>query len=239
MWKISLSPLNRAHGLRVCFGMTTESRSEPIPRRAVLMGGLAALTVPAMATAQPRTLSFEVRRNGRKIGEQSITFDDRDGLSATTQTDLAVALGPVTLYRYRHEASELWRDGRFVNLETRTNDNGKMLRVTARRESAGVRIVQASGAVVQAPEAVLPFTHWNRLIAVSALFNPQDGKLLKERASPGRSSSVSLADGSTRRAEGVVFQGDIYIEDWYDQDGVWTALDGRLKDGSNLAYRRL
>ena len=50
---------------------------------------------------------------------------------------------------------------------------------------------------------------------------------------------MRLADGRTIAAQGVAFSGSAEIEDWYQPDGLWTALRGKLKDGSTLEYRRL
>ena len=193
----------------------------------------------ANAAPQPARLAFIALRNGRKIGEQHMIFDRDDGLTVRTQVEMAVKLGPIQLYSYRHEATERWRDGRFQSLDTQTADNGKALRVSARRESDGVMISPAAGGALQAAKDALPFTHWNREIAKAPLFNPQDGKLLRETVTAAAGASIVFADGSSRRAQGVVFRGDASIEDWYDDDGVWTGLTGRLKDGSTLEYRRL
>jgi len=187
----------------------------------------------------PAQLAFAALRNGRKIGEQHMTFDRGESLIAHTLTEFTVTLGPIALYRYRHEATERWRSDRFEGLETRTRDNGKMLQVSARREDGGITISTAAGAVLRAPKDALPFTHWNRGIAKAPLFNPQDGKVLRVTVAKPVSGSVMLADGSSRRAEGVAFRGDAEIEDWYDGDGAWIGLTGRLKDGSMLEYRRL
>src|SRR6185503_17303971 len=159
-------------------------------------------------------------------------FDRADDLTVRTELDITVKLGPVTLYRYRHEATERWRDGRFRALDTQTADNGKRLKVSARREDGAVIIAPDAGAPVQAGANVLPFTHWNRAIAAAPLFNPQDGKLLREMVAAPAAGSVLLADGSRQPAQGVAFSGDAEIEDWYDGDGVWTGLFGRLKGGS-------
>jgi hypothetical protein len=224
--------------------MQTVSRPDLIQRRAMLAGalsclGMAALAPPARCAVQPRILSFEVLRNGRKIGEQAMSFAGDDDLTVHTQTDMTVTLGPISLFRYRHEATERWQGGRFTSLQTRTDSNGKILQVSARREGGAVHIQPAAGAAIEAADATLPFTHWNRKIAAAPLFNPQDGKLLKERGAPAGAGAVTLADGGLRQAEGVVFKGEASIEDWYDEDAVWTALTGRLKDGSAIDYRRL
>jgi hypothetical protein len=192
-----------------------------------------------MAAAMLERLAFAALRNGHKIGEQHMTFAEGDGLTVRTEVEMTVKLGPLTLYRYRHDATERWRDGRFQGLDTRTMDNGKALQVSARREDDRVTITPAAGGALRAGKDALPFTHWNRAIARAPLFNPQDGKLLRESVAAPVSGSVMLADGTSRAAEGVAFRGDADIEDWYGGDGVWTGLTGRLKDGSLLEYRRL
>jgi len=212
-----------------------------LTRRMVFIGGLLALAPirSALAASEPSKLAFIAVRNGHKIGEQHMTFDRDDGLTVRTEVEMAVKLGPIRIYSYRHEATERWRDGRFQSLETQTNDNGKSLRVSARREKSTVTISPAAGGALQASGDILPFTHWNREIAKAPLFNPQDGKLLRETVTAAAPGFVLLADGSSLKGQGVVFRGDASIEDWYDLDGVWTGLKGRLKDGSTLEYRRL
>ncbi|MGH6957125.1 MAG: DUF6134 family protein, partial [Caulobacteraceae bacterium] len=104
---------------------------------------------------------------------------------------------------------------------------------------SGVAIRPASGEPFVAPANALPFTHWNRAIARAPLFNPQSGKLLRERVAPPARSSVLLASGARIAATRVAFQGDADIDDWYDLSDVWAGLVGRLKDGSTMAYHRL
>ncbi len=214
-------------------------------RRALFLGGLCALALGRAACAELRSpaggrLAFAAFRNGRRIGEQTMTFaPSASGLDVHTLAEFTVKLGPVTLYRYRHEATERWRDGAFASLESRTLANGKAMKVSATRTSGGVMIEPASGPATKAPAAALPFSHWNRAIAKAPLFNPQDGKLVRETVKLAGSGQVQLADGRSITAERIVFGGEAQIEDWYDSDGIWTGLRGKLKDGSLMEYRRL
>jgi hypothetical protein len=207
-----------------------------------MTGGPAMLALPAAraAVAAPRKLSFVVLRNGDKIGEQAMMFElVGEDLTARTSCELVVKLGPVPVYRYRHEATERWSQDRFASLQTQTNDNGKLISVTALHDGDRLQIARAGQAPLSAPPQTLPFTHWNRKISGAPVFNPQDGKLLREAAEGPTPGLVKLADGSSFPASKIVFRGDAYIEDWYDQAGGWTGLVGRLKDGSTVEYRRL
>lgn len=197
-----------------------------IDRRLLLAAGLAALPVLALAAAPAsRRLTFNVLRNGTRIGEHVMSFSgDPASPTVTTEVRMAVKLGPVPVFRYRHHAVERWSGGRFAGLETTTDSNGKAERVSARRTDGGVVIETAKGRVT-APPGVRPFTHWNPEVFSGPLFNPQEGKLLKVTA-----RRVGPRQWAVR--------GEAEIDDFYDEAGVWTALKGKLKDGSILEYRR-
>ncbi|HEX4096317.1 MAG TPA: DUF6134 family protein [Caulobacteraceae bacterium] len=204
--------------------MNRHFQYQRLSRRDALTGVLLALTIPGALRAEPSRLAFAAIRNGRQIGEQRMSFaSDGDSLLVHTIAEMAVKLGPVTLYHYRHEANERWKSGRFDSLDTQTNANGKLLKVTARRTDDGVEINSAAGLKVMAPAAALPFSHWNRKIATAPLFNPQDGKLVHETvvATPRKLS----------------FRGDVEIDDFYDDTGTWVGLIGKLSDGSRMEYR--
>lgn len=205
-------------------------------RRAVL--GLAAGLAAAPAFAAPPAggrLRFAVLRNGAAVGEHLLAFT-REGsvLKVTTDVGMTLRVGPVPVVRYIHRALETWRDGRFERLETTTSTNGRRERVLAVRDGGGLRIETAHGAAT-APAGAAPLTHWNSAILAGPLFNPQTGKLLKVGASRHPGDSVpDSAEPATR----WTLRGDAEIDNWYDADGVWAALRGRLPDRSTLAYRR-
>lgn len=196
----------------------------PSPSRRLLMG--AVLLAPAMARAAPRGLTFAVFRNGSRIGEHRMSFAGREGeLTATSEVEMVIRLGPVPVYRYRHHAAERWSGGRFQSLATTTSANGKRMAVAAERSDGGVAIDGAAGRV-QAPAGAAPLTHWNPKAFDGPLFNPQEGKLLKVTA---------RAVGARHYA----VRGETQIDDWYDEAGAWSALRGKLPDGSTIEYRAI
>jgi hypothetical protein len=215
---------------------------QALHRREILLGGLAAAAVgaPAGAAGYPKSLAFAAYRNGARIGEQQMTFETADGLLIVrTHAEFIVKFGPVVVFRYRHDAIERWRRDRFESLETRTDAGGKRESVVATHTPSGVVIATQSPTPATAPAGALPFTHWNMAIARAPLFNPQTGALLRQTVRRLGPSLVTLADGRRLQAQRISFTGDAAIDDWYDADGNWTALRGRLMDGSTLEYRRL
>jgi len=210
-------------------------------RRGMLTG--LGLMVPASALAQsaPRSaLHFEVWRNGQKIGWHKVSFHDDDGqLTASITAEFVVKLGPVPLLRYRHDATETWRGGRFAALETRSVTNGKVEQVSATRSRDGVAISTAAGRNVRAAANACPLTHWNPASLSGPLFNPQTGLLLARESVSRANDTLQMADGKTVNATRYQLRGDADIADWYDPEEAWIALRGKAVDGSSVEYRRV
>lgn len=196
-----------------------------LDRRGLVLAGLG-LLMPTGAFAAPSRLAFHVFRNGTKVGEHEMSFAGDDA-SRTVSTNVAmtVKLGPVPVYKYKHSATERWTAGRFASLDTTTNANGKMKRVTARATASAVQIDGPSGAV-RGPADAAPLTHWNPAVFGRPLFNPQEGKMLNVRC-------VRVRPGQWQ------VRGEAEIDDFYDGSGTWTALKGKLEDGSSMEYRRV
>ena len=195
-------------------------------RRELIMGGAGLALIPGAALALPNRLAFQVFRNGTKVGEHVVAFTGDDAArTATTNVAMTVKIGPVPVYKYKHLAIEKWVDGKWVSAEATTNDNGKMKKVTAKAMGTYVAINGPAGAV-RGPADVLPFSHWNQGNFGKPLFNQQEGKLLKVRC-----TQVGAGHWQIR--------GETEIDDFYDSAGNWTALKGKLDDGSTMEYRRV
>lgn len=218
-----------------------DQRQPRLLRRPLLAAG-ALLLFPGFATAAlpaQRKLSFAVFRNGARVGDHEMTFaGDPGAVTVRTEVRMAIKLGPVPVFRYRHQATERWAGGRFASLETTTDANGKRQAVAARRDARGVTI-EANGRRLAAPASALPLTHWNPEALSNPLFNPQEGKMLKVAVRRIGQETVTLADGRQIPALRWSVRGEAEIDDWYDQAGIWAALRGKLPDGSTMEYRRV
>jgi hypothetical protein len=196
-----------------------------VGRRELLVGG-AALLVPGMALAAPGRLAFQVFRNGTKVGEHQISFaGDDDSRAVTTDVDMVVKVGPVPVYKYRHNAVERWAGGKWSSIEATTNGNGKIQKTSARAMPGYVQITGPKGAV-RAPADAVPLSHWNQASFGKPLFNQQEAKMLKV-------TCTRVAAGHWQ------LRGEAEIDDFYDAAGNWLALKGKLEDGSRMEYRRI
>ena len=196
-------------------------------RRELILGGAGLALSPGLAlAAPPARLAFQVFRNGTKVGEHVMTFSGDDAnRTITADVAMTVKVGPVPVYKYKHNAVEKWVGGKWASVETTTNGNGKITRASARAMPGFVQITGPAGAQ-RGPADAVPLSHWNAANFTRPLFNQQEGKLLKVRC-------TQMAPGHWQ------IRGDAEIDDFYDASGNWLALRGTLEDGSKMEYKRV
>ncbi len=212
------------------------SRRELLIAASTLVAGSALANIPA---PQGRRLSFRVLREGKDIGAHEVSFTRQgDNWSVEVAIDLAVSLGPVPLYRYRHRAREVWTAGQFTSIEADTNDNGTKLMMRAERAASGVMVRSTQSGDYTAPANALPSTHWNRRMLDGPFINTQTGELLRAAVSPLGSGEVETAKGTRIPVRRFEIRGPITLETWYDEAATWAGLRFKGHDGSQILYKR-
>ncbi|MDZ4371899.1 MAG: DUF6134 family protein [Phenylobacterium sp.] len=197
-----------------------------IARRGLILAGAGLVLTPATALAAPQRLAFAVFRNGTKVGEHEMRFSgDEANRVVNTQVDMTVKIGPVPVYRYKHTAVERWSGGKWASIETTTNGNGKVHKASGRAMDGFVQLTGPKGAI-RGPADAMPLSHWNQASFRRPLFNQQEGALLKVRCTQVKPGHWQI-------------RGEAEIDDFYDAQGNWLALKGKLEDGSNLEYKRI
>lgn len=190
---------------------------------------LTLLLSAAGAHAQPRTLEFDVLREGAPIGIHRVIIDERDGETRVEiAIDLAVRFAFLTLYRYTHRSHETWRDGRLVALDAQTDDDGARTQVEARTSADGLAVRGSGGTYLAAGDTV-PTSYWNRdKLARDRLLDTQSGKLIDVAAR----RVATDASGATWR-----LSGDLEADLAYGPAGDWTSL-AFVTRGSHIVYVR-
>jgi hypothetical protein len=150
-----------------------------------------------------------------------------------------VHIGPVPVYHHTQRCTERWKGDRFMSLESTTTSNVSTETVTAKRTADGVHIEPAQGQPYTAPAEILPLTHWNRFAYQGPLFDPENGKALKETLTGRADDTIQAADGSSIKVTRWSVTGDGVMDDYYDSSGVWAGLRVKVRDGSEVQYLRL
>ncbi len=220
---------------------------------------LCLIAAPGIAGASERgayddSHVFKVTRNGSEIGSHRLTFTPtQEGLRVDVAIDLRVGLGrALTFYRYRHTASEIWRDGRLVRLEASTDDDGKAhsvkaepsgqglrVRTTAPRQDNGPaesRVAGTDTRTIDMPGNVLPTSHWRRaLVDKNQLLNTQLGTLAAVRVERIGDEPVASECGALP-ATRYRISGELQLELWFDNRDRWVKTRFSAPDGSTVDY---
>ncbi len=214
-----------------------------LTRRHLLCGSAACLTTGSALASIPappgNRLSFKVIREGKDIGTHRVAFTrNGDVWTIETAIDLAVTFGPVTFYRYRHRAEEIWTAGLFTSISAETNDDGKALKVQANRTGRSVAVTSTQSGTYEAPAQALPATHWNRRMIEVPFINMQTGELTQPVVSALGTGDVETASGRKINVRRFLIEGPPKLETWYDERAAWAGLRFKGKDGSEIAYQR-
>lgn len=210
---------------------------------AALVGGAPpAMALPASArlpVPPAGRLAFRIMRQGSKIGEHVSTFEVKDDLlTICASAEIVVHLMGIPVFRYAHQAVERWQAGRFMSLETKTNDDGTHFWVRVEREAAGLAVLGSVQPRYVAPAEALAMTHWNRAELSVPKINPQKGDLLRPKVADRGVERIPSAAGGPIAAHRYNFTGQAILDVWYDTDEHWAALAFLGGDQSLITLER-
>jgi len=198
-------------------------------------GAFAALPVPA-----GNALSFRIMRKGSQIGTHTLNFTGSGGdLSVAIAVDMAVYLGPVRLFHYKHRTTERWQNGTFESLDSKTDFDGEPAFCTVRREGGQLAVDGSKSGKYNAPGGILAATHWNKAELAGPMINPENGLMLHPKISDAGAANVALASGATVAARKYDWRGKDALNLWYDKEAEWVALKATTAKGEVLTYEKL
>ncbi len=199
---------------------------------------LAAVFAPGLSAADNRW-EFEVLLNDKQIG--SHTFDitrTEDGQRMDTEASFDVRFLFVTAFRYRHQNTEIWRDGCLSSIDAVTDNNGERLAVSGGATDERFDVAGPAGAE-SLDGCIKSFAYWNpEILNADRLLNSQTGEYEAIDVVYSGADTVVVgastieADRYTMTAKG----GDISL--WYSSgDQRWLALEAPAKGGRTIRYR--
>ncbi|MEO0996778.1 MAG: DUF6134 family protein [Pseudomonadota bacterium] len=201
----------------------------------------ACLALPGVAGGSEGTTdwSFRVLLDGREIGTHRFELDragQRTRLSSEASFDVKFLF--VTVFKYRHEATETWEDDCLVELSAETDSNGKALAVSGERRGDAFALDVPADEPPIGKACVQTFAYWNRgILDAEALLNTQTGEYEEVEIERIGADTVELGDFdvAAERYRIGTRAGDISL--WYAADsGRWLALEAPAKGGRTLRY---
>ncbi|GAK46511.1 conserved protein [Tepidicaulis marinus] len=194
---------------------------------------------PAQAAKEPGALppayDFAIEMDGRDVGRHTIAFEEiGDELHVHINIDIEVSFGPITFFRYAHENHEIWKDGRLISLETKTDDDGTLYEVSAKASEEGLAVEGPSGSFT-APAGILPTSYWRpETTEKTQLLDTQRGRLIEVKSAKAGEEVLQLPQGA-KSAERYTVTGDLKLDLWYGEEGTLLNIAFNAK-GRSIAY---
>lgn len=188
--------------------------------------------------------NFSAFLDGKPIGEHRFVVSGPvEAREVLSDARFTVKLLGLTVYRYRHQATERWRGDCLASLTASTDDDGAISRVRTQPEGEGLSVTTEAGSGIAPVTRSLPgcgmsFAYWNpALRSQSRLLNAQTGKAETVRVSRVGSGPIEVRGQSLTATRWRIEGPPQPIDVWYSAQGEWVGLDSTLEGGRQLSYR--
>lgn len=187
--------------------------------KALLFVALITGPLPAWAA----TWSFRVLLDGKEIGTHRFTLIERGAeRELVSEASFRVTFVGFSAYRYRHQATERWREGCLRSLASTTEDNGEPYKVDWRAQG----------------ECVLSFAYWNpKILGEKQLLNAQTGELEPVTVTALGEDAIDTGNGKLSAQRYRIAGRKLAIDLWYADGRDWVALETTAGGNRRLRYR--
>jgi hypothetical protein len=180
------------------------------------------LALPAHAGGEPRPGSYHysVRHTlFGEIGRQNINLArvGRDVI-VTMEARVKIRLLYITLLHLHTRGREVWRDGRMIAYEGRSEEDGETISVSAKAAPTGVTIEGPNGKASIAGPVALTNPWCRAVLDAPIIIEPTSGSLLSIRSEAAGSYWIE-ASGRAVKARKYVVTGDMEAHIWFAEDG--------------------
>jgi hypothetical protein len=181
--------------------------------------------------------TFTVLKDGSPVGRHCIVFQRAGGrVEIREATEIVVRLAMIPIYRFEHEATEVWQDGRALRIDGTTNDNGEKLDIAVRRNADGyTRMI--NGRVDEFDDSKQVLAFWNKdVVNYDDFFSVVEDKVIKAWFEFVGQDRITVA-AQELEVDHYRMTGDEERDLWFDRSGrIAKVAFSRL--GSEIIYLR-
>jgi hypothetical protein len=198
-----------------------------VNRRRLLCLATAAAAAPFFPAPARAAVASDVRframHQGSPVGEHRVTFQlDGDRMAVTTHIEITIKVLFFTAFRFRHDAEEIWQAGRLVSVQSTTDDNGTLLKVSGYAAGDGFRLLGEDGPFLAPAHLLTSNTMWDsRLVRESRLIDVQHGNEVGLVAKLLGQETVATPQGQVRAGRYQIITPHYAGSLFYDADGRW------------------
>lgn len=219
-------------------------RSDGLARRAFTRTalavplGLASMRRGLASATEPAMRSYQVSWRGGESGVHRLSFEQQGAdLVVATEVDIRLRLAFITVYSWKQQGRDVWRDGRIVESKITTVDDGKDFAVALAAQESELVVDGSAGRFTVDPTAMTDLCIWNEELA-------QRDRIIDGRT--GENFRFDIVDRTDEAVEVGARQVsarryNFTVEDgrkgslWFDQDGLWVKADFVTR-GQTLTY---
>jgi hypothetical protein len=215
---------------RLCHGQ----KQSTVSRRAFLKAGVAAAvscTYPCFAIAKTSIVlpsatddrRFSVLYEGDKIGTHTVLYaPETDETRINIDINLSVEFLGVTLFAFRHRATEIWHDGRIISLKSETLESGETLYVEGAATPDGFRVVSKDGPFIASAATLTSNSQWTpALLKQETVVDAAHGGIIGISAHKFADERILIAGREVPATRYTVITPYLAGDIWYDQNGLW------------------
>ena len=124
---------------------------------------------------------FEIIRKNKTIGTHTISFIENDkDLKVDIEVNINVKLGFLTIYKYRHNNTEYWKEGELIKISTNSLTNSKKKYFVEGQKNNDFFEYEGVDNKKRTGLDVIPISYWNYEILDRKVFLDSQKGILRE-----------------------------------------------------------
>ena len=129
-----------------------------------------------------KRIEFDIYRNNKHIGEHIFSFaKSNEQISIESKINFTIKKFGVVLYKYDVKGKEVYKDGKLIKFNSRTDQNGKEKYVNLKLENDEY-IIEGSSFKGKAPTNYLLGTWWNHsIVEAEAQISAVSGRIIIQK----------------------------------------------------------
>jgi len=224
-------------------------RRKPVPRRGLLMAGLAGavscafprVTHAATAIVLPTATGnrrFSVLYKGDRIGAHTVLYSSATGETRVdTEIHLLVKVAFFTVFAFSHRSQETWRAGRLMSLNSETVEHGETLHVDGAAMPQGFRVVSKGGPFIASAATLTSNSLWTpAVLEQETVVDAQHGGVIGVSARKLADEQIVIGGRQVRATRYTLITPYLAGSIWYDEENLWVRGEFE-RDGSKIQYQ--
>ena len=192
-------------------------------------------------------IEFDIFRNNKNIGKHIFTFRRQDNqLYVESEINFQIKKFGVVLYNYHVKGTEVYKDGKLVKFNSKTNQNGKEKYVNMTRENEEFLIDGSSYKGKTSPDHLLG-TWWNHsIVKAPAQISAVSGRIIQQKVTFLGKEKIKIGDKTyntlhfnfSSSDESLSKDKKLNTDVWYDEKTLYWVKASFKKKG-NWEYKLL